>query len=285
MYKKYIIIVILLLIIAVAAFIAYQAQGVRRIYKAEAARRLARTEKSDPGILTENDIKYLPRPVQKYLIYTGVLGKEKVLNYRMVCEGAMKPDPQKDWAQIRTEQYSFTDNTGRLYFIQGNFSGLPAVGMDSYLDRKGSMLIKLGGLIKVVDAAGPEMDQGALVTLFNDMCLLAPATLIDGRIRWEELDGGTVKASFEDKGINISAVLYFNAEGQMTNFVTDDRYYSTTGKDYQKVRWSTPVKDYKDFNGIKLASSGEAIWHFPQGDYCYAKVNIKEVQYNCKDFK
>jgi hypothetical protein len=74
--------------------------------------------------------------------------------------------------------------------------------------------------------------------------------------------------------------LYFNEKGELVNFVSDDRYYSPTGKTYENIRWSTPVKEYKDYNGIRISSGGQAVRSFPEGDYCYARADIKDVEYN-----
>ena len=52
-----------------------------------------------------------------------------------------------------------------------------------YKDEKAIMVIKLAGLFKVVNAKGVEMNQGETVTVFNDMCCMAPATLIDKDIQ------------------------------------------------------------------------------------------------------
>ena len=40
------------------------------------------------------------------------------------------------------------------------------------------MRVKLLGAIDMVDARGEVMDRSETVTLFNDMCILAPATLL-----------------------------------------------------------------------------------------------------------
>jgi hypothetical protein len=180
-------------------------------------------------------------------------------------------------------QYSELNDTKRLYFMQMKMSGLPIVGLHKYADAKAVMLIKLAGLITVADGKGEEMNQGETVTVLNDMCMLAPASLIDERIQWESIDSLTVKATFTNNDCKVSALLYFNDKGELINFVSDDRYYSPTGKTYQKVRWSTPVKEYKDYNGIKLSSGGEAVWSFPEGDYCYAKVAINGIEYNVEN--
>ncbi len=147
------------------------------------------------------------------------------------------------------------------------------------------MLIKLAGLITVVDGEGEKMDRAETVTVFNDMCILAPATLIDKRIQWIVIDSLTTIAIFTNEGIKISAMLYFNEEGQLINFVSNNRYYSPTGENFEKVVWSTPVSDYRVANGYNLAMYGEAVWKFEDEDFCYAKFKIKEIEYNCEVLK
>jgi hypothetical protein len=48
------------------------------------------------------------------------------------------------------------------------------------------------------------MDSSGLVTMFNDMCLLAPATLIDKRIQWEPVDSLTERGILEHSGKSVS---------------------------------------------------------------------------------
>ncbi|TEB04185.1 hypothetical protein Psch_03910 [Pelotomaculum schinkii] len=281
MAKKYVFTIILFFLILVISFLIYKAQDLKRMYKAEASKALIGASETSSSILTHQDIKHLPAPVQKYLIYVGAIGKEKVRNFRVAFDGEFKTDPKKSWAKMAAMQFSELDHTTRLYFLQMRMFGLPVIGLHKYADAKATMLVKLAGLITVADGRGEEMNQGETVTVFNDMCILAPASLIDKRIEWETVDPSTVKATFNNNGCKISALLYFNEKGALVNFVSDDRYYSPTGKSYQKVRWSTPVKEYKDYNGIKISAGGEAIWSFPEGDYCYARAEIKEIEYNC----
>jgi len=197
----------------------------------------------------------------------------------------MKTDKEKDWSEVQVEQYSFIDNITRLFYLKLNMSGIPVVGLHSYKDANATMSVKVAGLIPVVDGKGKGMNQGETVTVFNDMCILAPATLIDEKIEWEPIDSLTAKATFNNEGIKISAILYFNKEGQLINFVSYDRYYSPTGKTYESIPWSTPVSNYKNINGLNLATYGEAVWNFPEGDFSYAKFNIKEIEYNYKTFQ
>jgi hypothetical protein len=95
----------------------------------------------------------------------------------------------------------------------------------------------------------------------------------------------TVKAAYSNNGLRISATLHFNEKGELVNFVSDDRPLTTAGKSYRRVRWSIPVGSYGDFNGLRLPSHAEAVWHLPEGDYCYGKFGVKEIEYNRKTFR
>jgi hypothetical protein len=119
------------------------------------------------------------------------------------------------------------------------------------------------------------------VTFFNDMCCMAPATLIDHRIRWLESDNKKVKAEFSSNGITITADLYFNERGELINFISEDRYAMDKNNTMKKTRWSTPLKDYKEINGHLLAGYAEAIYSYPAGDLVYGTFHLKNITYNC----
>jgi hypothetical protein len=143
------------------------------------------------------------------------------------------------------------------------------------------MRIKAAGLVTVADAAGPEMNRSETVTMFNDMCVLAPGTLIDPAIVWETIDTRTVGATFTNAGHAIRAELSFNEAGELTNFWSDDRYQLwTDGRTAKKVRWSTPLGRYRSFGSLRLASGGEARWHEPDREYAYIEITLDDVQYN-----
>ncbi|MCA0388042.1 MAG: hypothetical protein LCH52_06055 [Bacteroidetes bacterium] len=240
----------------------------------EANEKRVALQKSD--ILSENDIKHLPAPVQKYLHYTEVVGKEKVKSVRIVFEGQMR-EKGKDWFSFRSEQYNFFDNPTRLFFMKGEMFGLTVPGYHKYSKGKAYMDVRLFGFFTVMGAEGDIMNKAETVTLFNDMCLMAPASLIDGRIKWEETDSLSTKATFTNGNITISATLYFNSEGQLTNFVSDDRYAISDMKSY---RFSTPVQEYKKINGVNVLSRGEAVWHYPDGEFTYGVFNLSEIEFN-----
>ena len=229
------------------------------------------------NLLSEQDISDLPVPVKKYLRYTGSLGKPKIENFRVVFSGRIRKDESSAWMPFTSEQYNFMDAAARLFFMKATMMHLPVAGYHCFLNGHAFMDIRLFSLFKVQYQSGNEMDTAETVTFFNDMCCMAPATLIDKRIKWMETDSNTVSASFTNNGITVSATLYFNERGELVNFVSGDRY-ATTGKNtMEKLRWSTPLKDYKEVNGYRLAGYADAVYTYPSGDFCYGQFYTKNV--------
>jgi len=252
-------------------------------YKTEVEKRL--TPFTDTSVVSENDIRHLPAPVIKYLHFAGAVGKPKVHNFRAVFAGTMKRTMESSWMKISSQQYNFYDDPARLFYIDASLFGIPFDGLHLYLGEHATMEIKVAALFTVADARGPKMDQGETVTMFNDMCLLAPATLIDKNIQWECIDSAMVKGTFTNRGQTISATLLFNEKGELVNFVSFDRFHSLDGITYSNYPWSTPVRNYRDSGGRKVPNYGEAIWHMPQGSFSYARFDIIEIDYNLSEFK
>jgi hypothetical protein len=157
---------------------------------------------------------------------------------------------------------------------------LPVAGYHRYMNGKAMMDIRLLSLIKVQYMDGPDMDTAETVTVFNDMCCQAPATLIDSRIRWLEVKGNEVLASFTNQGITIHARLFFNEEGQLINFISNDRFSADAGC---KLPWSTPLKNYQLINGHCLATAADAANEYPSGWVTYGTFVTKSILYNVSE--
>jgi hypothetical protein len=257
----------------------------KRKYKNEVIAGLNRTNSLKSKTIEESDLQHLPPIVKKYLTYVGVISKERIVNVRIKFAGKIRTRPSDAWMTFTSEQYNFFDQPARIFYIRARKMGIPATGLHLYKNETAIMVIKIAGLFKVVDAKGVEMNQGETVTLFNDMCFMAPATLIDQTIQWESIDPLTVKARYTNGNITISAILFFNGIGELVNFISNDRYESADGKIYKNYPWSTPVKEYRDLHGIRIASSASTIFHRPDNDFCYGEFKLKEIEYNCKELK
>ncbi|MEH6763429.1 MAG: DUF6544 family protein [Aequorivita antarctica] len=264
-------------IVLIVAIIAIASWNFERQYKQDVSESFGTVTFSEE-IISERDIQNLPIPVQKYLKYVGVLGKPKIKTVKAIFKGEMR-EKGKDWFAFTSEQYNFFEKPTRLFFLKAIFKGLPTQGYHFYKDGKASMLIKLVSVFPVVDINEPDMFKTETVTFFNDMCLFAPGALIDKNIEWQTIDDKTVKATYTNKKTTISAILYFNENDQLINFVSEDRMDVNSN---QKIPFSTPVTKYGIINGYNLPVAADAVYQFPDGDFIYGKFFLLDVKYNVK---
>jgi hypothetical protein len=270
---------ILLLLVVAYGWFAEGPRSFRAAFEEDVATGLARP--LDAPRVTEADLAHLPQPVQRYLRAIGVVGQPRVQNYRLRFRGRIRSAPDARWMPFEAEQQSFADQPTRLFLMRARMYGLPVLVFHRLIGGHATMQVKIAGAIPMVDARGDAMDQSEAVTLFNDMCLMAPGTLIAPGIAWEQVDARTVRARFTSGRHTISATLLFGEDGLLANFISDDRSRaSPDGKVFTHLRFSTPVRDYRAFGAVRLAAYGETRWLLPEGEFTYGEFDLQDVAYN-----
>lgn len=253
-------------------------------FTSKVTRDLLENNHADTAVLSEEDIDHLPAAVQKYLHYTLSVGQPKIKNCRAEFSGGMRGAANEQYMQFHSEQYNFYEQPSRFFYMTAFKFGLPATGLHCYENATATFVVKMLNWFKVVDASGAKLNQAETVTVLNDMCFISPATLIDPRISWETVNDTTVKAIFKNEGQQVSALLYFNQEGQLVNFISHDRYH-TDGKEYISYPWETPVSEYREINGYRLPSKAKLIYQTPEGKFTYGEMKYESVEYNVTDIK
>jgi hypothetical protein len=233
------------------------------------------------GIITEDDIRGLPEPVRRHLHYAQVIGKEVISTVRLKQKGYIRMKAEQRWMPLEAEQYYTTNPPAFLWY--GTASPFPFLSVkamkarDMFSGGKGAMLVKLFGLVNVVNASGPEMDQASLLRYLNEI-MWFPSAYLSEFIEWDTLDSRSVKATMTYSGVIVSAVLHFNEDGRLMNFVSG-RYRYIDGQN-MLCKWSTPVQGQREVNGIRIPDKGEAIWHMDSGEFSYIQLEITDIEYN-----
>lgn len=241
--------------------------------------RAALTHETSGPLVTDADLAPLPAPLQAYLRRAGVVGKPRVRNVHAEFAADMRGAPDEAWMRARADQYEFFRPMQRLYFMKASRRGVPFDVFHRYAGDDARMTVRVAGLVPVQELAGREMTQSETVTLFNDLCVLAPAALVDAPVAWEQLDDRTVRGTFSNAGHRVSAVLIFDAGGDLADFRSEDRY-KAEGDSMRRLTWTTPLSDYRDFGGVRLAARGEARWTDGARNWAYGRFVLERIAYN-----
>lgn len=236
----------------------------------------------DARPVTEADLQGLPPPVQQYLRVTGAVGQPRIFNFRATWKGRIRGSAADPWMEFTAQQLNtFGAMPARLFLMDAVMKGLPADVFHRFIADAATFQVRVLSLATVVDAKGPEMNRGETVTIFNDLCLLAPAMLLDPSIRLEPIDAHAARATFTRGAQTVSAELRFDDQGELVDFTSEDRSRaSPDGASFTRMRWSTPVRDYRAFGARRAFGFGEAKWHDPSGTFSYGEFELQQLEFN-----
>ena len=222
-------------------------------------------------IVTDSSIATLPAPVQRYIRRSGALGKPRPACVHVTFETELFQKPGQAGMKGPSDQIDCFATPKRLFFMTARMFGLPVVVLHDYEGAAASMVVRIASLFNVAEASGEKLSRTETVTILNDLCMFAPAWLTDERMQWTAVDDGSARVTFTNGPHKVSAVLHFNAGGDIANFTSEDRGALQSDGSLRMARWSTPVSAYGEFGGLRLPSRAEAVWNYPEGDFVYGK--------------
>ncbi|GMU63592.1 MAG: hypothetical protein AMXMBFR34_53550 [Myxococcaceae bacterium] len=269
---------VLLAVPLVVSLLGLRESSFPRVYERAVAEALAET--SPQPVLTDADLTSLPPVVQKFLRRVGVVGKPRVQSFRIVWNAKLRQSPDSPWMEAPTEQVNTVTPVRRLFLMRASLFGVPFVALHRYLGTEATMEVEAAELVTVADARGETMSRSETVTVLNDFCLAAPAVLVDPRFSFFDATEREVTVTFTNGPHSVSARLFFNEDGDLVNFRSEDRFKSADGTKYENFPWSTPVPGYVTMRGLRLPSGGAAVWHEPSGDWTYGEFELVDIEYN-----
>ena len=273
------VVVKLAVLAGVAALLVATSRRFGRLVEADRRRLLAAPRPTHPPLVTEEMLAGLPEPAQRYLRYAGVVGRPLVDTVRLRQRCRMRPAPDGMSFGLLAEQWYSVEPPGFIWDATVPVAGIPVVrGRDGYVDGHGLMTIKVGSLIPFVNASGPEMDQASLLRHLSEMPWFPSAFLRD-RVTWEAIDDTTVRVTITDGDLRASGALEIDAEGRLVAFRTER--HAMVGKAFELRPWSAPTYAYGEFEGLRLPTSGAAVWTLPDGtELPYIEVELTEIEYD-----
>jgi hypothetical protein len=239
---------------------------------------LSRCSKSSP-VVTMNDIEALPPVVQKWLKNAGVEGKAipKSVKIQQKCRMRLKPE-QEEWFEASSQQIITTSEPAFLWTVDMSMSPLLKVkGRDKFINGKGNMLIRLNNLIKIVDEEGPKIDEGTLQRYLGEV-VWYPAVALSSYIAWEQLDDQSARATMSYNGVEGSGIFHFSQNGNPERFTA--MRFKENKPEAVRIKWINTVKDFKEFDGIKVPTEVESSWVLEKEPWIWLRMTIEDVQYN-----
>jgi hypothetical protein len=244
-----------------------------RLVRSDVQALLGGPSRGEAKVVSEEMLDGLPEPVQRYLRYTGVVGKPFVRTVHLRQKGKMLLGAGQPWIPLKAQQWYSVQPPGFVWYGTLHIGPIPMVrARDMYRGGEGRMLIKAASLFTVADARGKEMDQGEMMRYLSEM-MWFPSAFLEDNVSFEAVDATSARVTLTDHGTAATGTLFFDTEGRLTEFV--GRRYA--GGDLET--WSVPITAYGEMEGLNLPVRVKAVWKLADGDQEYVDVTITELHH------
>lgn len=191
-----------------------------------------------------------------------------------------KTSVNSDWLPLKATQYFTTESVNFLWFSEMQTSKFFWVNaIDSYINGKGNMLIKLNSSITIADSWGLELDKSGLFRYISETVLFPTSLLPNNNLIWNILDSNTAEIKFIDHDISVVAKIYFNSDNTISKIETYDKYRALE-EGFERSLYTVYFNNYKVIdNKFTVPTYIEVEWSLKEGKFKYGKFNIDEIYY------
>ncbi len=238
------------------------------------------TNFSDKDIFTYSQLDSLP-PLLKTYFKTVLIDSVPKPNFISLAQTAqIKTDENSEWMQLDANEYFTTDQPNFLWDSKLQSSKFFWVqSIDSYINGKGNMLIKLNSSITISDTWSIEMDKSGLFRYISEALLFPSYLLPNKNLQWNILDSNIAEIKFTDDKNSVVCKVYFAEDGTINKMQTLDKY-RTTNSGYMKTLYTIYYSNYKWLTKKYFVPTHfEVEWDLPEGNFRYGKFDITNITY------
>ncbi len=201
-----------------------------------------------------------------------------VTTLRMRHGGTFCTSPHRKPFAIRGTQVFTADPPGFVW--SARIRRAPGVWIDArdeMIDGVGSMRVMLDDTVELIDAHGPQIDQGAALRLLAEM-VWYPTVLFDSRyVSWSQIGATRALATLHvgHVGPAVSAIFEFGPD-DLPVAISGQRY---DGRGALRA-WGGTYRDWRVVAGLRIPFEVEVQWQLESGPFTYAHWLLEDVEYD-----
>lgn len=213
----------------------------------------------------------LPAPVQRYFKLVLKDRSPYVRTARVAHSGTFKANRSLRWSTIKGVEYFTTSPPAFVW--RGKTAFFTAV--DMFIKEKGSLVVTILSLVRIVDGSGWQYDQGELLRWLGESVWFATNLLPSQKLRWEPVDELTATLVFTHLGLVLKYLVTFDSAGHLTQLECK-RYMDKTHLE----TWIGRMSNYQERNDVLIPLTVEASWKLPAEEFSYAKFTVDKIDFN-----
>jgi len=192
---------------------------------------------------------------------------------RTAEKGEMRMSPEARWIPFTAEQ--LTDATRSNFRWDARIDpgkiGSPVVS-DAYQEGHGRLVVKLGGVLPMKKVAGPDADKGELQRYFGSIVFCPPILLNHLSLDFTVVGPFTLRVRDREDPTGATVDIDIGEDGRPLACRADRP--RAVGKKAVLTPWSATCSQFREWEGLRVASKLEVSWHLPDGPFIYFRGEI-----------
>ena len=217
-----------------------------------------------------------PDPLARLRAFCFPGGEEaarRVRAVRTTQRGEFRAAPEARWVPFTAEEVIESTRSSFRWDarIAGGRLGSTVV-TDAYEDGHGRLVVKLGGVIPVKRATGPDLDRGELQRYLGAVISCPPALLNHPSLEFAVTGPGTLRVRDLQDQTGATVDLEIGEDGRPLGCHAERPRLA--GKRNILTPWSGRAVEFQEWEGLRVASKLEALWHYPEGPFVYFRAEV-----------
>jgi hypothetical protein len=223
-----------------------------------------------PAKSLRSDLPELVRCYVERCVPADQPGRSAV-HFTQIGDMQMKPGR---WLPFRAEQYMAVDRVEFAWRASFLVAGLVSVRVrDWYRSGVGGLDVRLWGVVPVVRASGEQFARGEAMRYLAELAWAPQAMVTNPALEWRAVDESTVEVATHISRERVAVQLHFDAAGDIVGMSTGARP-RMVGKEVVDTPWSGVFGEYREFNGVRLPTTGEVSWLLSDGPFTYFRGRV-----------
>lgn len=225
-------------------------------------------------VYTQEQIDALPTALRDYCNFIGLAGRPKTYKQNIKFKNTKFVFDEKSGKVLNLDYdlWLFTNKLYRQAFCTSSMYGIPFEGIDYYDDvtYTGGMKGYLAKAIQIFDTPIEDSQRVMNITILAESAMLNPGFLLSEYITYEAIDENKVKAIITDQGVSGSGIFTYDRENEQLIFESDERQPAQERNGLMvPVGWKCIGSQFKEQNGMKVATHAQAIKVYPDEELIY----------------
>jgi hypothetical protein len=203
----------------------------------------------------------------------GEEAARSVNGVRIAERGEMRMSPEARWIPFTAEEIIEARHSSFRW--QARFSSnrlTPVTVTDAYENGHGCLTVKAAGLIPLKKITGADADKGELQRYLASTVFCPPALLNHSSLEWTAVGPLTLRVEDRSDPTGATVDLEITAEGRpVTSRAERPRL---VGKHSVLTPWWGNYLEFREWEGLRVASRLEVSWQLPEGPFTYFRSEL-----------